>query len=70
MQRLKLAYPASTLAAGCFSSSCLLGHLLTLHAACAASVYLQDKLLVVDDVFDSGNTIKAVIDTIRAKARR
>eukprot|EP01049_Picozoa_sp_SAG25_P008667 SAG25_NODE_801_length_5268_cov_3.548849_2_plen_69_part_00 len=34
------------------------------------SINAEDKLLLVDDVFDSGNTIKAVIETIKAKARR
>jgi len=29
----------------------------------------DDRLLIVDDVFDTGNTIKAVIDEIRRRAR-
>ena len=30
----------------------------------------EHKLLIVDDVFDSGRTIEAIIDTLRQKARR
>jgi len=29
----------------------------------------EDRVLIVDDVFDTGNTIKAVVDEIRARAR-
>ena len=29
----------------------------------------DDRVLIVDDVFDTGNTIKAVIDEIRSRAR-
>jgi hypothetical protein len=35
-----------------------------------ATVNAEDKLLIVDDVFDTGNTIKTVIETIRSLARR
>ena len=34
------------------------------------TVNAEDKLLIVDDVFDTGNTIKTVIETIRRLARR
>ena len=34
------------------------------------TVNAEDKLLIVDDVFDTGNTIKTVIETIRSLARR
>ena len=34
------------------------------------NINAEDKLLLVDDVFDTGNTIKSVIETIKAKARR
>ncbi len=30
----------------------------------------EDKLLVVDDVFDSGRSIKAILDTLNEKARK
>ena len=30
----------------------------------------EDRLLIVDDVFDTGRTIEVVIDTLRDKARR
>ena len=30
----------------------------------------EDRLLIVDDVFDTGRTIEVVIDTLREKARR
>ena len=30
----------------------------------------EDRLLIVDDVFDTGRTIEVVIDTLRVKARR
>ena len=30
----------------------------------------EDKLLVVDDVFDSGRSIKAILDTLNDKARK
>ncbi len=30
----------------------------------------EDKLLLVDDVFDSGKSIKAIIDTLREKSRK
>ena len=30
----------------------------------------QDRLLIVDDVFDTGHTVDAVIRTLREKARR
>lgn len=33
-------------------------------------VEFDDRMLVVDDVFDTGRTMKAVLDTIRRKARR
>ena len=29
----------------------------------------EDRVLIVDDVFDTGNTIKAVVDEIRSRAR-
>ncbi len=34
------------------------------------NVNADDSLLIVDDVFDTGLSIKAVIDTLRLKARR
>ena len=34
------------------------------------NVEADDSLLIVDDVFDTGLSIKAVIDTLRLKARR
>ena len=34
-----------------------------------ANVNADDRLLIVDDVFDSGGTIKAVLETIRKQAR-
>lgn len=34
------------------------------------NVTCEDRLLVVDDVFDTGQTIEAVIDHLRRKARR
>ena len=34
------------------------------------TVNAEDKLLVIDDVFDTGNTIKTVIETINRMARR
>lgn len=30
----------------------------------------EDSLLVVDDVFDTGNSLRAVLDTLKMKARR
>jgi hypothetical protein len=30
----------------------------------------EDKLLIVDDVFDSGRSIKAILDTLNAKSRK
>ncbi|MAD31810.1 MAG: hypoxanthine phosphoribosyltransferase, partial [Cryomorphaceae bacterium] len=30
----------------------------------------EDKLLIVDDVFDSGRSIKAILDTLNEKARK
>ena len=30
----------------------------------------EDKLLIVDDVFDSGRSIKAILDTLNDKARK
>ncbi len=30
----------------------------------------EDRLLIVDDVFDTGHTIEALVDHLRAKARR
>mgnify|MGYP001182814153 FL=1 len=30
----------------------------------------EDKLLIVDDVFDSGRSIKAILDTLREKSRK
>ena len=30
----------------------------------------EDKLLIVDDVFDSGRSIKAILDTLQDKARK
>ena len=30
----------------------------------------EDRLLIVDDVFDTGRSIDAIIDTLRAKARK
>ncbi|MAK64417.1 MAG: hypoxanthine phosphoribosyltransferase [Maricaulis sp.] len=30
----------------------------------------EDRLLIVDDVFDSGSSIEAIIDVLRAKCRR
>jgi hypoxanthine phosphoribosyltransferase len=34
------------------------------------NVNKDDRVLIVDDVFDTGNTIKAVIDQLREKARK
>lgn len=33
------------------------------------SVCPEDGLLIIDDVYETGNTIRAIIDTLRAKAR-
>ena len=30
----------------------------------------EDRLLIVDDVFDTGHTIEAIITELRAKTRR
>ncbi len=30
----------------------------------------EDKLLIVDDVFDSGRSIKVILDTLSAKSRK
>ena len=30
----------------------------------------EDKLLIVDDVFDSGRSIKAILDTLKEKSRK
>ena len=30
----------------------------------------EDKLLIVDDVFDSGRSIKAILDTLHDKSRK
>ena len=30
----------------------------------------ENKLLIVDDVFDSGRSIKAILDTLQAKSRK
>ena len=30
----------------------------------------EDKLLIVDDVFDSGRSIKAILDTLNEKSRK
>ena len=30
----------------------------------------EDKLLIVDDVFDSGRSIKAILDTLHEKSRK
>jgi len=32
-------------------------------------IYREDRVLIVDDVFDTGNTIKAVVDEITTRAR-
>jgi len=34
------------------------------------SINVDDKLLIIDDVFDSGRSVSAIIDTLRAKSRR
>ena len=34
------------------------------------SINLEDKLLIVDDVFDSGRSVNAIIDTLQTKCRR
>lgn len=34
------------------------------------TINCEDSLLLVDDVFDSGNSVKAVLDMIRRKARK
>ena len=30
----------------------------------------EDKLLIVDDVFDSGRSIRAILDTLKEKSRK
>ena len=34
------------------------------------SINVDDKLLIIDDVFDSGRSVSAIIDTLRTKSRR
>lgn len=34
------------------------------------SINVDDKLLIIDDVFDSGRSVSAIIDTLSAKSRR
>jgi uncharacterized protein len=34
------------------------------------NVNAEDNLLIIDDVFDSGNSVKAILDTIRNLSRR
>lgn len=34
------------------------------------TINTDDKLLIIDDVFDSGRSISAIIDNLRAKSRR
>jgi len=36
----------------------------------ATNINFEDSLLIVDDVYDTGLSIKAVIDTLKEKARR
>jgi len=35
-----------------------------------SKVNAEDKLLIIDDVFDSGNSVKAILETFRSMARR
>jgi len=34
------------------------------------TINVDDKLLIIDDVFDSGRSISAILDNLRAKSRR
>ena len=35
-----------------------------------SKVNAEDKLLIIDDVFDSGNSVKAILETFRSMARK